>query len=78
MTQFKRLASALNQMTEHTYTVLRNALILTCIMMFCALILALNGGFDANKIAQELMGLGAVTLLLGTIISAIVEERGRK
>jgi len=77
MTKFKRLTASFNQMTDHTYTILRATLILTCTTSFCALILTLQGGFEANMLAEELISLGAVTLLLGTIASAVAEERGR-
>jgi len=77
MLQLKRLTKSLNQMTDHTYTILRATLILTCTTSFCALMLTLQGGFEANMLAGELISLGAVTLLIGTIASAIVEERGQ-
>jgi len=78
MTSFKRLAISLNQMATHTYNTLRTTLTLTCIMLLSALILTIAGGFEANKIAQELISLGAVTLFVGTIAAAIVEEASGK
>jgi len=78
MASFKRLTRSLNQMAIHTYSTLRWALVLTCVMLLSALTLAITGGFEANKIAQELISLGAITLFVGTIAAAIVEEASRK
>ena len=78
MTKLKRLVSDLNQMAHPTYIILRTCLVLTGIMLFYALIFTISGGSEAIKIAQELSSLGAVTLLIGTIAAAIVEERMRK
>jgi len=47
-------------------------------MLLSALILTIAGGFEANKIAQELISLGAVTLFFGTIAAAIVEGASGK
>jgi len=78
MTNFKRLTRSLNQMAAHTYNTLRWALILTSIMLLSALTFTVAGGFEANKIAQELISLGAVTLFFGTVAAAIVEETQKK
>ena len=84
MTKLKHFRTRLNQMADCTYTLLRGALLLSCTMTLCALALFYHSGgptmqgFDAYKIAQELMGLGTVTLLLATIASAIVEEIAKK
>ena len=78
MTSFKHLTRSLNQMATHTYNTLRTTLTLTCIMLLSALILTIAGGFEANKIAQELISLGAITLFVGTIAAAIVEEASGK
>jgi len=78
MPRFKHLTQSLNQMTARTYSTLRWALVLTCVMLLSALTLAITGGFEANKIAQELISLGEITLFVGTIAAAIVEEASRK
>ena len=79
MTKLKRLRTRLDQMTDLTYALLRGALLLSSTMVLCALLLYLSAspaiaGLGAYKIAQELIALGAVTLLLATIASAIAEE----
>jgi len=67
-------------MTDHTYALLRGALLLASTMALCAVVLFLISGgltitgFEAYKTAQELITLGAVTLLVAVIGSAIVEE----
>ena len=84
MTKLKRFCTRLNQMADPTYTILRGALLLSCTMTVCALILFLHSGgptirgFEAYKIARELMSLGALTLFIATIASAIVEELAKK
>jgi len=71
-------------MADATYTLLRGAFLLSCTMTFCALILLIQSGgptirgFEAYKIALELMNLGAVILLVAAIASAIVEEFAKK
>jgi len=79
MKNLKRLRTRLDQMTDLTYALLRGALLLSSTMALCALVLTLNSGpaiagLEAYKTAQELIALGAVTLLLATIASAIAEE----
>jgi len=80
MTKFKRLRNRLDSMTTATYTILKLALLATCGMVLTALVLLYsNGGtvmssLDAYKIAWELITTGSVTLLIATIVSAIVEE----
>ena len=79
MAKLKCLRTRLDQMTDLTYALLRGALLLSSTMVLCALILTVSGGpamagLSAYKTAQELIALGAVTLLLATIASAIVEE----
>jgi len=80
MTNLKRLRSRLDQMTDLTYALLRGALLLSSIMVLCALALYITSGgltftgLEAYKTAQELIALGSVTLLLATIASAIAEE----
>jgi hypothetical protein len=82
MTKLKRLRARLDQMTDLTYALLRGALLLSSTMVLCALVLYLSSGDPtiagqgAYKTAQELIALGAVTLLLATIASAIAEEIG--
>ena len=84
MSNIKRLCTRLNQMTDNAYAILRGALLLTCTMTLCALALLLYSGgsllqsFEAYKTAQELVALGAVTFLIGTIASAVVEDLTRK
>ena len=84
MTTLKHLTSSLNHMADNTYHILRSTLFLSCTTAFCALILffASGGltvrGFEAYMIAQELLALGSVTLLLGTIASLVVEDMARK
>jgi len=71
-------------MTDTTYALLQSTLLLTCTMTICALVLLLFGGdpithgFGAYKTAQELIALGALTLLIGTIASAVAEELTEK
>jgi len=80
MSKLKRLRIRLDQMTDHTYALLRGALLLSTTMAFCALALYLASGgptiagFEAYKTARELLSLGAVTLLVATIGSVVVEE----
>ncbi|MCL2368393.1 MAG: hypothetical protein FWC72_05300 [Oscillospiraceae bacterium] len=80
MTKLKRLRRRLDQMTESTYSILRGALLLTSTMALCALVLFSHSGgptiagFDAYKTAHELMSLAAITLLIATIVSVIIEE----
>ena len=80
MPKIKPFCARLNRMTDYTYVLLRGALLVSCTMTFCALLLLLwSGGFTAAgaaayRSAQELMTLGAVTLFLATIGSVFVEE----
>ena len=80
MPKLKRLRTRLDQMTDHTYALLRGALLLSTTMALCAVALYLSSGgptiqgFEAYKAARELIALGSVTLLLATIGSVIVEE----
>ena len=80
MAKFKLLRRRLDQMTDHTYALLRGALLLSLTMALCALALFLIGGgptiagFETYKTARELIALGAVTLFVATIASVIVEE----
>jgi len=80
MASLKHLRIRLNQMTIQTYALLRGALLLAITIVLCALTLLLTGGgdgitaFEAQKIAQELMSLSAITLLIATFASIAVEE----
>jgi len=80
MTKLKLLRRRLDQMTDHTYALLRGALLLSLTMALCAVALFLIGGgptiagFDMYKIARELISLGAVTLFVASIASVIVED----
>ena len=80
MINFKRLYTRLDQMTDHTYTLLRGALLLSSTMILCALALYLQSGgptvagFEAYMVARELIALSSVSLLVAVIGSAIVEE----
>ena len=80
MTKLKRLRTRLDQMTDHTYALLRGALLLSSTMALCAVVLYLASGgptiagFEAYKAAQELITLGSLTLFLAVIGSVIVEE----
>jgi len=76
----KRLRVRLDEMTDHTYALLRGALLLSSTMAVCALALLLFSGgltiagFEAYKAAQELIALGAFVLFLAVLASGIVEE----
>ena len=78
MSSRKQLSTRLNQMTEHTYTLIRGAFRLAWTMALCALTLAITrpriAGFDACTIAAELIGLSALTMLLAAVASVAVEE----
>jgi len=84
MTTLKHLHKRLDQMTNATYIILRNALLLTCTMAICALALfyASGGptitGFAAYMTAHELISLGALILFVAVIASAVVEEMKTK
>jgi len=80
MTSCKRLRQRLDTMTDATYNLLRGALLVTCSMGLAALALFHFGGgatlegFEAYKTAHELVATGAVTLLIATIASAVIED----
>jgi len=84
MTKLKHFTKSLNQMADNTYRILRSTLFLSCTTTFCALILFLASGgltirgFEAYMIAKELLALGSVTLLLGTIAALVIEDMARK
>jgi len=67
-------------MTDHTYALLRGALLLSSTMAICASALLFSSGgltiagFEAYKAAQELIALGAFVLFLAVLASGIVEE----
>jgi len=78
--KLKHLRNRLNQLSIYTYALLRGALLLSCTMAICALILLLTdggphiGSFDARDLADELIRMSAIALLLSVIAAVIVED----
>ena len=77
----RKVKTTLCQLSEYTYSILRGSLLLSCTLLFSALLLLLRVGevtvhnFDLYLCALDFIQAPAGLLLFATVISLCIEDR---
>lgn len=80
----KRLIKRMSMMCDEAYYIIKSALILTAVLLFCSMIIYLFAGsfspdtYKIYRLAEELFRLPQAILFIAAIGSVILEEQLKK